>query len=313
MLAVQGPGRARDRGGASLGAELPPGCAPPRVRLRRGETPSSAAPATRARTGSRSWCRPDAATDALGRAARRRRDAGRARRARHAAPGGLLSPLRQRPVDSSATRSPAGLGWCCKEETGFIGSEAVATARAEGHGGEAGAVRPHRPRHPAPGQRGGLRRRRGGRGHQRQPLALPRAGHRHGLRRAPTWREPGTELEIDVRGRRRARAHRVQAPVLPRRRSELAAEESYPEDLKYHPEHDWARIDGDTATFGITWYAQDSLGEVVFYEPPEVGADVDQGPDVHGGRVGQGRLRRLRAPLGRGRRGQRRSWPTAPR
>jgi glycine cleavage system H protein len=48
----------------------------------------------------------------------------------------------------------------------------------------------------------------------------------------------------------------------------------YPEDLKYHPEHDWARIEGDTATFGITWYAQDALGEVVFYDPPEVGATV---------------------------------------
>ena len=54
----------------------------------------------------------------------------------------------------------------------------------------------------------------------------------------------------------------------------MAAEESYPEDLKYHREHDWARIEGDTATFGITWYAQDSLGEVVFYEPPEVGATI---------------------------------------
>jgi glycine cleavage system H protein len=54
----------------------------------------------------------------------------------------------------------------------------------------------------------------------------------------------------------------------------LAAEESYPEDLKYHPEHDWARIEGGEATFGITWYAQDALGEVVFFEPPEVGASV---------------------------------------
>jgi glycine cleavage system H protein len=52
------------------------------------------------------------------------------------------------------------------------------------------------------------------------------------------------------------------------------AEESYPEELKYHPEHDWARIDGEEATFGITWYAQDALGEVVFYEPPEVGSTV---------------------------------------
>jgi glycine cleavage system H protein len=52
------------------------------------------------------------------------------------------------------------------------------------------------------------------------------------------------------------------------------ADESYPEDLRYHPEHDWARIEGDEATFGITWYAQDALGEVVFYEPPEVGVQV---------------------------------------
>ncbi len=54
------------------------------------------------------------------------------------------------------------------------------------------------------------------------------------------------------------------------------AEASYPEDLKYHPEHDWARIEGDTATFGITWYAQDALGEVVFFDPPEVGTSVSK-------------------------------------
>jgi glycine cleavage system H protein len=52
------------------------------------------------------------------------------------------------------------------------------------------------------------------------------------------------------------------------------ATESYPEDLKYHPEHDWARIDGDEAVLGVTWYAQDALGELVHYEPPDVGATV---------------------------------------
>ena len=52
------------------------------------------------------------------------------------------------------------------------------------------------------------------------------------------------------------------------------AGESYPEELRYHPEHDWARIDGDEATFGITWFAQDQLGEVVFFDPPEVGATI---------------------------------------
>ena len=55
------------------------------------------------------------------------------------------------------------------------------------------------------------------------------------------------------------------------------AEASYPPDLVYHEEHDWARIDGDTATFGITWYAQDQLGEVVFFDPPEVGKTVRKG------------------------------------
>ena len=55
------------------------------------------------------------------------------------------------------------------------------------------------------------------------------------------------------------------------------AEASYPSDLKYHEEHDWARIDGDIATFGITWYAQDQLGEVVFFDLPEVGKTVRKG------------------------------------
>jgi glycine cleavage system H protein len=54
------------------------------------------------------------------------------------------------------------------------------------------------------------------------------------------------------------------------------ADESYPDDRLYHPEHDWALITGDTATFGITWFAQDQLGEVVFFEPPAVGTGVSK-------------------------------------
>ena len=54
------------------------------------------------------------------------------------------------------------------------------------------------------------------------------------------------------------------------------AEASYPEDLLYHPEHDWVRIGGADATFGITWYAQDQLGEVVFFDPPKVGDTVSK-------------------------------------
>jgi glycine cleavage system H protein len=54
----------------------------------------------------------------------------------------------------------------------------------------------------------------------------------------------------------------------------LAASESYPDDLKYHKEHDWARIEGDEAVLGITWFAQDALGELVHYEPPSEGDTV---------------------------------------
>src|SRR2546430_7168943 len=54
----------------------------------------------------------------------------------------------------------------------------------------------------------------------------------------------------------------------------MAASESYPDDLQYHPEHDWARIDGDEAVLGVTWYAQDALGELVHYEAPDVGSTV---------------------------------------
>jgi len=54
----------------------------------------------------------------------------------------------------------------------------------------------------------------------------------------------------------------------------VPAAESYPDDLRYHPEHDWARVDGEEATLGITWFAQDSLGELVHYEAPEVGSSV---------------------------------------
>jgi len=54
----------------------------------------------------------------------------------------------------------------------------------------------------------------------------------------------------------------------------VAANESYPEDLLYHPEHDWARIEGDEAVLGVTWYAQDALGELVHFEPPSEGATV---------------------------------------
>ena len=54
----------------------------------------------------------------------------------------------------------------------------------------------------------------------------------------------------------------------------MSVAQDYPDDLLYHPEHDWARVEGNEATLGITWFAQDALGELVHYEPPEEGATV---------------------------------------
>ena len=59
----------------------------------------------------------------------------------------------------------------------------------------------------------------------------------------------------------------------------MTAAESYPDDLRYHREHDWARVDGDIATFGVTWYAQDSLGDLVVYLPPDEGAEITAGAE----------------------------------
>jgi len=57
----------------------------------------------------------------------------------------------------------------------------------------------------------------------------------------------------------------------------VAAVESYPDDLKYHEEHDWARVEGDEAVLGITWFAADALGELVHFEAPDVGSTVTKG------------------------------------
>ena len=155
MLAVQGP-EARAIVAGLVEGELPPRMrtAPAAAGAASWAAPrrSSAAPATPARTGSRSSIEPASAPalwDAL--------------LAAGATPAGLgaRDTLRLEVCfhlygnDLSSERNPieAGLGWCCAEETGFVGAEAVAAARADGHRREAGCVRAHRARHPAPGQR----------------------------------------------------------------------------------------------------------------------------------------------------------------
>ena len=109
----------------------------------------------------------------------------------------------------------AGLGWCCKEDTGFIGSDAVRAAREAGPRREARPVRPDRPGHRPPGQRGRRRRR----GDERHAVAVPRRRHRHGLPARRRSAEPGTEIEIDVRGKPRAAARASASPCTDPRRS----------------------------------------------------------------------------------------------
>ena len=88
----------------------------------------------------------------------------------------------------------------------------------------------------------------------------------------------------------------------------MAADESYPDGLLYHPEHDWVRIDGDEATFGVTWYAQDSLGDIVVYLPPAAGDAFEAGAE-YGELESVKAVSGVIAPLpGRSPRSTRRSW-----
>ena len=176
--------------------------------------------------------------------------------------------------DMDEGRNPieAGLGWCCKEQTGFIGSEAVASSPQGGHRGEARAVRDRGAGHSAPGQ---LRRRRW-RGHERHVLAVSGARDRDGVRFQRACRRGHADRDRRARPGASGRDH-AQASLQKGSVTADMADPSYPDDLKYYAEHDWARIDGDSATFGITWYAQDALGEVVFFDAPKVGAEVSKG------------------------------------
>ena len=170
--------------------------------------------------------------------------------------------------DLSRDRNPieAGLGWACKEATGFIGSEAVAAARAAG---PAEKLVPFKLTGPGIARQGNPVV---GGGEVTSGTLSPCLGIGIGMAYLPGGAR-----------RRRARSSRSTCAARRARRSSRPsrsttrrpmAEASYPDDLLYHAEHDWAKVDGDVATFGITWFAQDALGEVVFFDPPEVGTTV---------------------------------------
>ena len=178
----------------------------------------------------------------------------------------------------------AGLGWCCKEDTGFIGSGAVRAAREAG---------PAERLVPFTLTGSGIARQGNpvvGGGEVTSGTLSPSLGIGIGMAYLPAARAvTGEAIEIDVRGQRapRGRGREAALPAAhgvgsadfgpaPTQGDEMA-DASYPTDLLYHPEHDWARIEGDVATLGITWFAQDALGEVVFFDPPEVGATTTAG------------------------------------
>ena len=152
----------------------------------------------------------------------------------------------------------AGLGWCCRSEGGYIGADAVAAVRA---GGPAERLVPFvvergvaRPGNAVVG--GGV---------VTSGTYSPSLEGGIGMAYLPAARaQPGAAIEIDVRGRRPRGPDRDAAAARPIDRSgpqtirvRAMAEASYPPELLYHPEHDWARIEGDEATFGITWHAQE--------------------------------------------------------
>ena len=170
--------------------------------------------------------------------------------------------------DLSEDRNPieAGLGWACKLDTGFVGADALRGVEPEQTLVPFAFTGPGIPRQDNPVKAPH------GPGVVTSGSMSPCLDIGIGMAYVPVAdADPGTEIEVDVRGKRAPLRSR-RNPCTRKRRS--VAEASYPDDLKYHEEHDWARIEGIRPTFGITWYAQDALGEVVFFDPPEVGTSV---------------------------------------
>ena len=168
--------------------------------------------------------------------------------------------------DLSVERGPieAGLGWCCKEDTGFIGAEAVRAVRERGPAEQLVAFAIDGPGDRAPGQPGAraaawsraARSRRACRRASGWPTCRP-----SGPRAAPAWRSTFVARCAPPSSRTSRSTERTREWRRP----------ATPTELLYHPEHDWARIDEadpEPRRSGITWYAQDALGEVVFFEPP---------------------------------------------
>ncbi len=176
-------------------------------------------------------------------------------------------PLHGNDIDQDTDAISAGLGWVCALETDFTGADVLRRVKEEGPSRAPRRLRDDREGDSAAGHVDRGRRPRYLR------LAFADARRRHRPRLCAGRAGATRHIDHDRRPRQAARCQDRQEAHLPEG-ALVAAAESYPEDLKYHAEHDWARIDGDEATLGVTWYAQDALGELVHYEAPETGATI---------------------------------------
>ena len=180
-------------------------------------------------------------------------------------------PLHGNDIGPETDAISAGLGWVCALDKDFTGVEELRRIKAEGPARKLAAFVMQDP------------------GIPRQGMAIAEGGEVTSGTHSPML-DKGIGMGYVADRARRARARPLRSTSAAangapkssrsrstRRRSVVAAAESYPDGLKYHSEHDWARIDGDEATLGITWFAQDALGELVHYEPPEEGAEISKG------------------------------------
>ena len=243
---------------------------------------------------------PDQRARGLGCAARSRRDPGRSRRARHAATRGLLPPVRQRPERGArADRGRASAG-AARSRPGSSARRRSRACAPPAPAEKLVAVRDRRPGDRSPGQPGRRRRRR----HQRHLLAVPASAGSGWHTSPPSAPVRARRSRSTCAGRSRAAAV-VPKPLYRKEAVSKMADPSYPDDLVYHPEHDWARVDGRRGDVRdhLVRPGRARRGRVL--RPARDRRRGDQGPVVHRGRVGQGRVGRDRAAVGRDHRGQR--------
>ena len=194
-------------------------------------------------------------------------------------------------IDESTTVLEAGLGWTLGwKKRCFIGRERLRRAEGEGRRAQARRIRDDRSRHRPPRLPGGARRQAGRRRDERHADAVSQEGDRDGVRADRAWRPPAPRsTSTCAAAPSKARVSRC------RFTDEGATIEPYPDDLKYTKDHEWVRLAGDAAEIGITDYAQEQLGDVVYVDLPDVGAHGHRRRVVRLDRIGQGGVRAVRA------------------